>query len=117
MISTAMAPHARALPSIPNCPGNGNDSVAIGADGGWCNFMYMPDGTHVSCRWADFSFLIGDIGGHSECRRVDQNGNLLPGSPPWGLMKDWGGNEGSGGAGTPPQPEPVPDPQLAPQAP
>lgn len=101
LASVAIAP-VQAVPGIPNCPGNGDDSVVIGADGGWCNFLYLPNGSHVSCRWADFAFLIGDIGGHSECRRVDANGKLLPGSPPWNLMGDWGGNEGSQGQGNAP---------------
>lgn len=84
---------ARAMPSIPTCPGNGNDTVVIGADGGWCDFLFMPDGSHVACRWADWSFLIGDIAGHSECRRVDTNEQLLPGSPPWETFEHWGDNE------------------------
>lgn len=109
---------AQALPG-PTCPGNGNESVAIGADGGWCNYLYLPDGSHVSCRWADFMFLIGDIGGHTECRRVDAHNNLLPGSPPWMLFPDWGANEGSGGRGnTPPMAvPPVPPPPINPLPP
>lgn len=94
-VAAAFAAPANSLPGLPTCPGNGNDTVAIGADGGWCDFMYMPPqpGTHVSCRWADFSFLIGDIGGHTECRIVDAQGNLAPGSPPWGVFEHWGDSE------------------------
>lgn len=77
----------------PTCPGNGNDTVVIGADGGWCDYLFMPDGTHVSCRWADWSFLLGDLAGHTECRRVGADGQLLPGSPPWGIFPTWGDNE------------------------
>ena len=103
-LGIAFASPAHAIPGMPNCPGNGNDSVALGADGGWCNYMYLPDGTHVSCRWADFSFLIGEIGGHQECRIVNADGSLAPGSPPWNLMGDWGVQEGSGGQEPPPGP-------------
>ena len=96
-LAIIFAPVANAVPGLPNCPGNGDDTVAVGADGGWCDFLYLPNGTHVSCRWADFSFpLIGDIGGHQECRIVNADGSLAPGSPPWGQMKEWGTNEGSG---------------------
>lgn len=113
ILMVVAATPAEAMPG-PTCPGNGNDSVAIGADGGWCNFMYMPDGSHVSCRWADFAFLIGEIGGHTECRRVDANGDLLPGSPPWNLMPNWGADEGSNGPLPPPPPPLFPPPPPPP---
>ena len=91
-VGIACAPAAAAMPG-PTCPGNGNDTVVIGADGGWCDYLFMPDGTHVSCRWADWSFLLGDLAGHTECRRVGADGQLLPGSPPWGIFPTWGDNE------------------------
>lgn len=104
--AVALSPQASAIPGLPTCPGNGNDSVAGGADGGWCDFYYMPDPvygmTHVTCRWADFTMMI-DIGGHTECRRVDAKGNLLPDSPPWEYFANWGANEGSNTPGAPPQ--------------
>lgn len=101
MLAVPCAP-ANAFPG-PTCPGNGNLTVVIGAEGGWCDFYFMPDGSHVSCRWADFSFLLGDIAGHTECRRVDAYEQLLPDSPPWIVFGQWGDNER---APAPPPPGP-----------
>jgi hypothetical protein len=101
-IAALNAPTAQAMPG-PTCPGNGNDTIVFGASGGWCEYLYMPNGMHVSCRWADWSFLIGDIAGRTECRIVDVNDELAPGSPPWGVFGHWGDLERN-----PPPPETPP---------
>ncbi len=37
-------------------PGDGFHQNVLGAYGGYCDFMYLPDGTHVHCEWAGFGF-------------------------------------------------------------
>lgn len=79
------APTADALPPSPFCPGNGTDVVVMGAGGGWCDFMYTPDGLHVHCEWGGFTLGFMDVASVSNCWRVGPDGHRLD-PPPEGTQ-------------------------------
>jgi hypothetical protein len=71
------APTAEALPPSPFCPGNGTDITVMGAGGGWCDFLFLPDGTHVHCEWGGFNPGLIDVASVSNCWRVGADGGRL----------------------------------------
>lgn len=76
------APAANALPPGPFCPGEGTDIVVLGGEGGYCDFLFTPDGVHVHCEFG--GFVLGsaiEIAGVTNCWRVDRDGNKVPSGP------------------------------------
>ena len=73
------APPARAMPNMPFCPGDGQDTQVMGADKGYCDFMFMPDGSYVHCEWGGFQFgNMMTVAEQDTCWRVNKNGTPAP---------------------------------------
>jgi hypothetical protein len=85
-IAAATAPSANAVPG-PLCPGDGFDQNVLGADGGYCDFLYLPNGTHVHCEWGGFSLgMMFPISETNNCWRVNEDGSRVP--PPVAPQRD-----------------------------
>lgn len=84
LASLATAPTADALPG-PMCPGDGTDITVVFAGGGYCDFMFLPDGhgaeTHVHCEWGGVLQMWNFIS-INNCWRVNADGSKIPAPPP-----------------------------------
>jgi hypothetical protein len=75
------APAAGALPPSPFCPGTGTDVTILGAGGGYCDFMFLPDGSFVHCEWGGFDPGLINIASVSNCWRVHADGTRFDPAP------------------------------------
>lgn len=82
VVAGLASPTASALPPSPFCPGNGTDVTVLGGGGGWCDFLFLPDGTHVHCEWGGFNAGLIDVASVSNCWRVYEDGTRVPAPPP-----------------------------------
>lgn len=85
LVAVATAPAAQALPPSPFCPGDGLDVTILGMGGGYCNFLFMPDGTYVHCEFGGASVVLFEIASVSNCWRVAADGTRIPPAP---LVRD-----------------------------
>ena len=74
-------PTAHAMPPGALCPGEGTDITVLGGEGGYCDFLFTPDGLHVHCEWGGFVPGMITIVGVTNCWRVDKDGNKVPSGP------------------------------------
>lgn len=85
VVAMVSAPTASALPPSPFCPGDGVDVSVLGAGGGYCDFLFLPDGTHVHCEFGGVFIVLVDIVSVSNCWRVNADGTRVPPAP---LVRD-----------------------------
>jgi hypothetical protein len=81
-VALLFPPPASALPPSPFCPGDGTDVTVLGAGGGYCDFLFLPDGVHVHCEWGGFNAGLIDVASMSNCWRVHEDGTRVPAPPP-----------------------------------
>lgn len=103
--AVAFAPAARSLPPSPFCPGDGVDVSVFGIGGGYCDFLFLPDGTHVHCEFGGAYMVLVEVVSVSNCWRVNADGSRIPPAP---LIRE--------PLFPPPAEQPPPPDEMAPQA-
>src|SRR6266404_9805926 len=81
LAAMVFAPSASALPPSPFCPGDGVDVSVLGVGGGYCDFLFLPDGTFVHCEFGGAGTILFEIASVSNCWRVAADGTRVGPAP------------------------------------